>query len=193
MSSPARAHRLPPAARRKTATSQPATRPAPPVPAASLEAPTLITGDLAPDFTLQDAHGGSVTLSKLTAKKSVILIFYLGYTCPRCVEHIANLNQHDDEIQKLGGEIIAISPDKVDFTKDSIKEFGDFPFPMLSDPDHKVFADYTLLLKNDDLLYGTFVIDSQNKIRFIRRGDYPFDDPESVLEALRLIQDRKHH
>jgi cytochrome oxidase Cu insertion factor (SCO1/SenC/PrrC family) len=36
-------------------------------------------GQPAPDFTLEDADGKSVTLSEFRGKKSVVLVFYRGY------------------------------------------------------------------------------------------------------------------
>jgi cytochrome oxidase Cu insertion factor (SCO1/SenC/PrrC family) len=36
-------------------------------------------GQPAPDFTLEDADGKSITLSDLRGKKSVVLVFYRGY------------------------------------------------------------------------------------------------------------------
>ena len=37
----------------------------------------LKVGDEAPDFTLQDDHGGKVTLSSFRGKKNVALAFYI--------------------------------------------------------------------------------------------------------------------
>jgi cytochrome oxidase Cu insertion factor (SCO1/SenC/PrrC family) len=36
-------------------------------------------GDVAPDFTLEDADGKQITLSDYRGKKSVVLVFYRGY------------------------------------------------------------------------------------------------------------------
>ena len=36
-------------------------------------------GQPAPDFTLEDVEGKSVTLSDFRGKKSVVLVFYRGY------------------------------------------------------------------------------------------------------------------
>jgi cytochrome oxidase Cu insertion factor (SCO1/SenC/PrrC family) len=36
-------------------------------------------GQPAPDFTLEDSDGKSVTLSDFRGKKSVVLVFYRGY------------------------------------------------------------------------------------------------------------------
>ena len=36
-------------------------------------------GDVAPDFTLEDADGRPISLSDFRGKKSVVLVFYRGY------------------------------------------------------------------------------------------------------------------
>ena len=36
-------------------------------------------GQPAPDFTLEDSDGKTITLSDFRAKKSVVLVFYRGY------------------------------------------------------------------------------------------------------------------
>lgn len=36
-------------------------------------------GDVAPDFTLEDENGKTVTLSSLQGKEPVVLVFYRGY------------------------------------------------------------------------------------------------------------------
>lgn len=36
-------------------------------------------GDVAPDFTLEDQHGRTVTLSSYRGQRSVVLVFYRGY------------------------------------------------------------------------------------------------------------------
>jgi cytochrome oxidase Cu insertion factor (SCO1/SenC/PrrC family) len=37
------------------------------------------TGQPAPDFTLEDADGKTITLADFRGKKSVVLVFYRGY------------------------------------------------------------------------------------------------------------------
>ncbi len=39
--------------------------------------PKLMVGETAPDFTLKDQHGNSVSLHDFLGKKSVVLAFYI--------------------------------------------------------------------------------------------------------------------
>jgi len=47
-------------------------------------APGLAVGDHAPNFTLPDALGQSVTLADLLAQGPVVVVFYRGEWCPYC-------------------------------------------------------------------------------------------------------------
>ena len=53
----------------------------------------LVVGDQAPDFTLLDAVGESVTLSELLANGPVVLTFYRGEWCPYCNVQLRHLEQ----------------------------------------------------------------------------------------------------
>ena len=48
-------------------------------------------GTVAPEFELPDAHGGKVSLAEARKKGPVLIVFYLGYSCPRCVAHLTEL------------------------------------------------------------------------------------------------------
>ena len=145
----------------------------------------LPLGSLAPDFTLSDAHGSEITLSQLTAKQPVVLIFYLGYSCPRCVEHLRALGDRKPDFDAAGAQILAISPDSITDIKDSIQAFGDFPFPLLADPDMKTARAYALLAGKDTLFHGTFVIDTHRRVRMAIKSSHPFDDREAILDCVR--------
>jgi cytochrome oxidase Cu insertion factor (SCO1/SenC/PrrC family) len=46
---------------------------------APLDTGRVAVGTVAPDFTLESKDGGTVTLSQLRGKKTVILVFYRGH------------------------------------------------------------------------------------------------------------------
>jgi peroxiredoxin len=142
--------------------------------------PALAPGQTAPDFTLEDAHGGSVTLSQIN--KPTLLVFYLGYDCPRCVRHLRELVKHKAEFDKRGVQILAISPDTIATSQESIRTFGDFPFPLLSDPDNKTAAAYGLVLGPDITYHGIFTLTPTRQITFTTRTDHPYDNTRALLE-----------
>jgi len=156
----------------------------------------LAEGDLAPDFTLPDAHGqgengAPVTLSQLVEKGPVLLIYYLGYNCPRCVAHLARLDDDHDAYAKLGAQVIAIGPGTLTETRDSIENYGDFAFPMLCDDKMKVAKAYNLFVETPDgntLLHGAYIIDKNRRIRFASQTSHPYDDEENLLAILKSTQ-----
>jgi cytochrome oxidase Cu insertion factor (SCO1/SenC/PrrC family) len=47
--------------------------------ASAPRASPVATGDMAPDFTLEDQNGRKLTLSEERGKRPVVLVFYRGY------------------------------------------------------------------------------------------------------------------
>jgi len=62
---------------------------------------------LAPDFTLQDLNGNSVTLSGYKDKSALILFFWTTW-CPFCRTELKDLNAKKEQLVKEGWELIAI-------------------------------------------------------------------------------------
>lgn len=149
----------------------------------------LKVDSLAPDFSLPDAHAADgdepVTLSILTERSPVLIVFYLSYSCPRCVGNLAEIDARLAEFKKAGVQVIAISPDTPAETRDSIQAYNtDFHFPLLSDRDLKTFRVYGLLGDDGHPMHGAFIVDKNRHIRFTSgASDHPFDDIDRLLEA----------
>ena len=69
-------------------------------------------GDKAPDFTLQDKDGKSVSLSDYKGKK-VILYFYPKDNTPGCTKQACNFRDNYPQIIEKGAEDIGISKDGI--------------------------------------------------------------------------------
>ena len=72
----------------------------------------MVVGEVVPDVTLTSAEGQTVSLYSLTKEKPTVLIFYRGEWCFNCTnnfrdEFVPNL----DEIEKMGYQVICVSPD----------------------------------------------------------------------------------
>ena len=104
----------------------------------------LAVGQLAPDFTLQNATGEPVALAERLALGPVVLSFYRGEWCPYCNLELRALQAHLDEIHDLGASLLAISPQSPDHGA-SLTETLALGFDVLSDVDRSVSADYGLL------------------------------------------------
>jgi thioredoxin-dependent peroxiredoxin len=130
---------------------------------------TLEVGDRAPDFSLIDDSGKTVSLADYAGRK-LILYFYPKAFTPGCTTQACDLRDRYGELAAAGYEIAGISPDPVDRLA-AFRADHDLPFPMLSDEDHKVARAYGAygIKKNygreyEGIIRSTFVIGSDGTI-----------------------------
>jgi peroxiredoxin len=71
----------------------------------------LLIGEIVPDATLIDLKGEHVQTSTVFAAKPTVLIIYRGGWCPFCNRHLAEIGQITEQINALGYQIVAVSPD----------------------------------------------------------------------------------
>lgn len=86
--------------------------PAAPVAADSADAARpLQRGAAAPAVKLTAADGRKVDLGAAFAAQPTILVFYRGSWCPYCNRQLAALGEAQEELQKMGYQVLAVSPD----------------------------------------------------------------------------------
>jgi peroxiredoxin len=143
----------------------------------------------APDWTLTDASGRTVSLADYRGRP-VVLIFYLGSACLHCAQQLQTFGPRTQDFRNAGIELAAISSDDSEQLKNSLAIYdGVIPIPLLSDDALRVFRLYRAF---DDFekrpLHGTFVIDAEGRIRWHDISFEPFMDVEFVLaESRRLL------
>ncbi|WP_426595109.1 thioredoxin-dependent thiol peroxidase [Cellulomonas sp. McL0617] len=98
--------------------------------------PRLAVGDLAPDFTLQTADGGSVTLSDLRGRH-VIVYFYPAAMTPGCTTEACDFRDNLASLQSAGYAVVGVSPDELPALQKFV-EAEHLTFPLASDPDRSV-------------------------------------------------------
>jgi thioredoxin-dependent peroxiredoxin len=114
----------------------------------------LSPGDLAPDFELLDADEQTVSLMQMRGER-VVLYFYPAALTPGCTTQACDFRDNLSALKGAGMVVLGISPDK----PAKLREFRDkhgLPFPLLSDPDHKVLEAYGAW--GEKSLYGKTVI-----------------------------------
>jgi peroxiredoxin len=92
-------------------------------------------GDTMPDFTLPTTGGGSAQLSELVKAGPVVVTFYRGSWCPYCTVQLMDYQKHLSEIQKAGGQLVAITPEETARSAEFAKGKG-FTFPIAWDKDN---------------------------------------------------------
>lgn len=157
-----------------------------------------LIGHAAPNFTLGDHRGKSWMLSEHLKRGPIVLVFYLGYYCNFCVHDLFELNADLDRFQTLGAEVVAISGDSPEITRQRFEQFGPFGFSVLSDPRHAVAQSYGMfrpgIASNPEiLLHGTFVIGRDGIVRWASFGSRPFRNDMALLyEITRSEKGHRH-
>jgi peroxiredoxin Q/BCP len=129
----------------------------------------LSPGDAAPEFTLPDADGKSVSLSDYRGR-SVVVYCYPAASTPGCTTQACDFRDSLGALDGAGFAVLGISPDK----PAKLAKFRDaesLTFPLLSDPDRAVLTAYGAY--GEKKMYGktvtgvirsTFVIDAEGRI-----------------------------
>ena len=73
------------------------------------------------DFTGKDLDGNDVDESFFKNNKVTVVNFWFS-GCKPCVEELSKLNELNDEIRDMGGEVVGINTDTLDNNQDGIKE-----------------------------------------------------------------------
>lgn len=131
--------------------------------------PRLAVGDIAPDFTLQTAGGGAVTLSDLRGRR-VIVYFYPAAMTPGCTTEACDFRDNLASLQAAGFAVVGISPDELPALEKFV-EAEHLTFPLASDPDRSVLEAWGAW--GEKSLYGktvtgvirsTVVVDAEGRV-----------------------------
>lgn len=129
----------------------------------------LIPGDIAPDFTLQDETGKSMSLGDLRGRKT-ILYFYPAASTPGCTKEACDFRDTLGSLQAAGYEVVGISPDPVKALA-KFSEEEQLTFRLLSDENHSVAEAYGAWGEKKNygrsymgLIRSTFVVDPDGKL-----------------------------
>ena len=76
------------------------------------------------DFKGKDLDGNDVDDSLFAQNKVTVVNFWFS-GCKPCVEELSKLNELNDKIKKMGGEVVGINTDTLDDNQDGIKEAKD--------------------------------------------------------------------
>ncbi len=126
-----------------------------------IEAKALKVGDKIPSFSLPNAYGKKVSSDLLLAKGPLVINFYRGEWCPYCNLELKAFQDVLSEINALGAELVAISPNLPDSSLSSIQKHS-LKFEVLSDIGNRYARELGLVYTLDEQLqpiYKQFEID----------------------------------
>lgn len=146
--------------------------------------------DKAPDFTLPDQNGNSVSLKDFRGKW-VVLYFYPRADTPGCTIEACEFRDSHRKTEKAGAVVLGISPDTPTAQKKFEEKF-DLPFTLLGDADRKVCNQYGVIQEKN--MYGkkvmgvvrtTFMIGPDGRIKHIFQKVKPEGHAQEVLAFLK--------
>ncbi len=123
----------------------------------------------APDFSLPDGSGKTVSLKDFKGKK-VVLYFYPKDDTPGCTTEACDFRDNLARIRKTGAEVVGVSADSM---KSHAKFAGkfDLPFPLLSDEERAMLKAYGVWQKKSfmgktymGIVRSTFILDERGVI-----------------------------
>jgi peroxiredoxin len=153
---------------------------------------TLIIGDDAPDFSLVNQHGETVTLSDFAGKKPVVLVFYPLSFSGICTGELCELRDNFGTFERENVELLAISVDSK-FVQKVFAEQEGYKFSVLADfwPHGAVARTYEVFLEEAGISNrATFVIDKAGKLvaKFVTAPGQPrsLQEYQKALESLNV-------
>ena len=141
----------------------------------------LAEGDKAPNFSLADKDGNTVTLSDLAGQK-VILYFYPAASTPGCTTQACDFRDNMASLQSAGYTVLGVSKDK----GAALQKFADeenLSFPLLSDPELEVHNAYGTY--GEKSMYGETVMG-------VIRSTFVIDESGTLTHALYNVKATGH-
>ncbi|MCL5063228.1 MAG: TlpA disulfide reductase family protein [Nitrospiraceae bacterium] len=140
-----------------------------------------LSGQKAPDFTLKDINGNTVSLSSFKGK--VVLLNFWATWCPPCRAEIPSMNKLNQLLKNKGLVILAVSTDRAivdvkDFLKNNPVNFA-------------VVVDYNLSVSRSlykvFMVPTTFLIDKRGIVVEKYFGEQDWTEPEMIKEIEALL------
>ena len=150
----------------------------------------LAVGDKAPDFSLPDETGQTVSLKKFRGRQ-VVLYFYPKDDTPGCTKEACGFRDSMTPILKTGSAVVGVSLDGGESHRRFIAKHQ-LPFTLLSDEDAQVAKAYGVYKEKS--MYGrkfwgiersTFVIDGTGTMKAVFRKVKVDGHVDEVLAALK--------
>ena len=137
----------------------------------------LEVGTKAPDFTLLDQNGNTVSLSDYKGKK-VVLYFYPRDNTPGCTKQACGFAENYPQFIEKGAVVLGVSKDTVASHK-KFEEKYQLPFTLISDPELVAIQAYDVWKEKN--MYG-------KKVMGVVRTTYLIDEEGMVVKAFGKVK-----
>ena len=147
----------------------------------------LNIGDTAPDFSLKDQSGSTVSLQDYKGKK-LLLYFYPKADTPGCTKQACSIRDASGSLTAGGIAAAGISPDKPEKQEKFDTKYN-LGFPLFFDLDHAVADAYGVWGEKkrsgktyEGVIRSSFLIDEKGKLEGVWYGVKPLDTVSNVLD-----------
>ena len=159
----------------------------------------VLVGKSAPDFSEKAVKGAEIienfTLSQFKGKYVVLFFYPLDFTFV-CPTELHACNEKVAEFAALNTEVVAVSTDSwfshAAWLNTPRKQGGiaGVTYPIVSDFNKTISADYDVLLKGGMALRGLFLIDKDGRVQHQVVNNLPLG--RNVDEAVRMVKALQH-
>lgn len=109
-----------------------------------------------PEAQVYDVYGKQMDLKQYIGERPVVLVFYRGGWCPYCIRHLSALQEVKSEIDALGYELVAITPDDYARLDSTVVRSGTLDYKLFSDKNINAINAFGIGWKIDDVLYKKY-------------------------------------
>jgi peroxiredoxin Q/BCP len=151
-----------------------------------------LIGQPAPPFALRDQDERTVSLADLIFGGPLVLAFYPIDFSPVCTKQLCTYRDGYDDILAMGARVVGISPDPPARHREFITAKR-LPFPLLSDPDGRVFRAYGVVPRLFSIrTRGLVIVGSDGRVldERIETTMFTHRGATEVLAMLRTLKDR---
>jgi peroxiredoxin len=130
----------------------------------------------APALTGPASDGKTLKLEEYRGR-NVILVFYLGRECLHCMQQLKDLQAKSADWTRLDAAIVAVSPNRIEETREAAKSAKLDAIRFVSDPDHvsaRQFRSYDDFEEME--VHSTILIDRKGRVHWAATGGDPFTD-----------------
>lgn len=153
----------------------------------------LESGDDAPDFTLENQNGETVSKADF-AGDYLVVYFYPRADTPGCTTQACSFRDNWDTYEDAGVGVVGISDDPVADLK-KFEEKYDLPFDLLSDEDGEVSTAYGSYGEKNvfgnqvmGVFRNTFVVGPDGDVVAVYEGVDPEEHAETILADIDAIE-----
>lgn len=137
-------------------------------------------GDTAPDFSITDLHGRTITRSDFGGKL-LVLNFWASW-CPPCISELPSLNEFAAEYADKGVVVFGVSIDKNERLYDNFLRQRHVVFDTARDPEANISSSYGTFL-----IPETYIIDRNGKVLEKVISDQNWMDPQFLARVNAML------